>query len=115
MNGISGKISNLEGYLLDGSEVIMSKRSRKTPQRTCVGCREVHAKFTMTRIVRTPDGVKVDPTGKENGRGAYLHDHPACWENGLKGAVARALKVQISSDDELNLRGFLETRIRVQK
>jgi len=93
----------------------MSKRYKNKPQRTCVGCREVHSKFTMTRIVRTPDGVKVDLSGKENGRGAYLHDHLTCWENGLRGALARALKVQISSEDELNLRSYLEATNRFQE
>ena len=91
----------------------MNKRTRKTPQRTCVGCREVHAKFSMTRIVKTSVNVKVDPTGKENGRGAYLHNNPTCWENGLRGGLARALKVEISQEDENQLRSYLEAAIRV--
>ena len=43
---------------------------RHVPQRTCVGCRQVQAKRTLVRIVRTDDGVQIDLTGKEAGRAA---------------------------------------------
>ena len=53
------------------------------------------------RIVRTPDGpVLPDPTGRANGRGAYLCNRVACWERGLaKRALGRSLRVQISDAD----------------
>ena len=36
-------------------------------------------------MVRTPEGnVDVDPTGKRNGRGAYLCANPACWEKAFE-------------------------------
>ena len=50
------------------------QRVKHVPQRTCVGCREVLPKRKMVRLVRTSDGVQIDPTGKLAGRGAYLHD-----------------------------------------
>ena len=75
------------------------KRARHIPQRTCVGCRETLAKQTLTRIVRTPDGVQVDLTGKLSGRGAYLHNHAACWEKALKGALANALKTKLTIEE----------------
>lgn len=75
------------------------QRARHIPQRTCVGCREVLAKRSLIRIVRTPDGVRVDPTGKLDGRGAYLHEVRSCWEKGMKGALAHALKVEFSDAD----------------
>jgi predicted RNA-binding protein YlxR (DUF448 family) len=71
-------------------------RQKHVPQRTCVGCRQVLPKRTLIRIVRGPTGVQVDPTGKLAGRGAYLHDRRSCWERGLKGPLAQALKVEIS-------------------
>ena len=41
--------------------------------RTCVVTKEKCEKRDLLRIVRTPSGdVIVDPTGKANGRGAYL-------------------------------------------
>jgi predicted RNA-binding protein YlxR (DUF448 family) len=48
-------------------------RPKHVPRRTCVACRETDAKRQLIRLVRTPEGtVEVDPTGKRNGRGAYL-------------------------------------------
>jgi uncharacterized protein len=79
------------------------------PQRTCVGCRQTLAKRGMIRIVRTPEGVRVDPTGKVPGRGAYLHDRRVCWEHGLKGALAHALKIELSVADRELLSNFMQT------
>lgn len=85
------------------------KRVKHVPQRTCVGCRQVLAKRTLVRVVRTPEGVKIDPTGKANGRGAYLHNLRSCWEKGLKGSLAHALKVELTDQDRLTLQEFLQT------
>ena len=61
-------------------------RPRKhIPQRTCVGCGEVQGKREMVRVVRTLLGqVMVDPTGKSNGRGAYVHRAATCITDALK-------------------------------
>ena len=82
-------------------------RKKHVPQRTCVGCREVLAKRSLIRIVRLPEGVRIDPTGKVAGRGAYLHDHRACWESGMKGALAHALKTDLSAQDREELSAFM--------
>ncbi len=79
------------------------------PQRTCVGCRTVMAKRKLVRIVRTADGVFIDPTGKRAGRGAYLHDRAACWQAGLQGGLARALKVELTAADRDRLAAFAAT------
>lgn len=65
------------------------------------------AKRTLTRIVRRSDGVFVDPSGKMNGRGAYLHDHKSCWERGLKGALANALRVTLTAEDRQRLENHM--------
>lgn len=78
-------------------------RRKHVPQRTCVGCRTVQEKRALIRVVRTPDGVFVDPTGKLAGRGAYLHDQQTCWEQGLKGALAGALKTELTGADRERL------------
>ena len=83
------------------------QRVKHVPQRTCVGCREVLPKRKMVRIVRTAEGVHVDPTSKLAGRGAYLHDRRECWERGLKGALANALKVTLTLDDRTKLEEFM--------
>lgn len=45
----------------------------------------------------------IDSTGKMAGRGAYLHDRKSCWEVGLKGALSKALKTEISPEDRERL------------
>ncbi len=45
----------------------------------------------------------MDPTGKLPGRGAYLHDRLSCWERGLKGALAAALKTNLTNEDRQGL------------
>jgi len=56
------------------------------------------------RIVRTAEGVRLDPSGKVNGRGAYLHNVRSCWEQALKGQLAAALKTELSDQDRLVLK-----------
>src|SRR5262245_63809465 len=75
-------------------------RPKHVPQRMCISCRERSAKRALVRIVRTPEGtVEIDPTGKRNGRGAYLCDDPACWARVLKsGLLAQALKTTIDTE-----------------
>jgi len=85
------------------------QRIKHVPQRTCVGCREVLPKRKMVRIVRTVEGVQIDPTGKLAGRGAYLHDRRECWERGLRGALAHALKTTLTFDDRARLDEFMNT------
>lgn len=79
------------------------RRGKHVPQRTCVGCRTVQAKRSLTRIVRTPAGVFIDPKGNMAGRGAYLHDLRACWDQGLKTSLARALKTELTEEDRQRL------------
>ena len=79
------------------------------PQRTCVGCRLTLPKRSLIRIVRRPEGVFVDPTGKQAGRGAYLHNARSCWERGLKGALANALKTELTAEDRGRLSEFMES------
>jgi predicted RNA-binding protein YlxR (DUF448 family) len=71
-----------------------------------VACREVLQKKSLIRIVRTPDGIQIDPTGKLAGRGAYLHAQKSCWEKGLKGALASALKTELSTTNREKLGAY---------
>jgi uncharacterized protein len=87
------------------------KRIKHIPRRTCAGCHQVLAKRSLIRIVRTADGVQIDPTGKIAGRGAYLHDNRACWEKGLKGSLAHALKTNFTDRDRELLEAFLKNLV----
>jgi predicted RNA-binding protein YlxR (DUF448 family) len=86
-------------------------RPKHVPQRMCIACRERSAKRGLFRIVRTPEGtVEVDPTGKKNGRGAYLCDQRSCWERSLTSKIlANALKTDIDADTVTMLREFAAT------
>ncbi|MCC6312817.1 MAG: YlxR family protein [Thermomicrobiales bacterium] len=77
----------------------------------CVACRGHDAKRGLYRIVRDSGGeVVFDPTGKRDGRGAYLCDNPACWERALAGGIlARALKTDIDARTAADLRQFAQT------
>lgn len=75
------------------------QRPRHIPQRSCVVCRQKFDKRRLTRLVHNAEaGVVIDPTGKRNGRGAYLCDQVNCWDKiGQKPAIlAQALKTDIS-------------------
>jgi uncharacterized protein len=84
---------------------------KHTPLRTCVACREMRGKRDLIRIVRTPaSGVRVDPTGKLTGRGAYLCRKRACWERGLRTqSLSQALKTTLTSEEVAALRAFAAT------
>ncbi|MBR3171007.1 MAG: YlxR family protein [Lachnospiraceae bacterium] len=71
--------------------------TKKKPQRTCLGCREVRNKNELVRIVRTPEGeVIVDAKGRANGRGAYICSNTECLKKAVRTrALERALKVEI--------------------
>lgn len=70
---------------------------KKIPMRRCVATQAQLPKKELLRIVRTPEGtVKIDLTGKANGRGAYLAKTVEAVEVAQKrGALARALECEI--------------------
>lgn len=79
---------------------------KKIPQRTCIGCGLKKDKKELVRIVRTPEGaLQLDPTGRMNGRGAYVCRDTACLDKALKKkALQRSLKEEISEDVILKLK-----------
>jgi len=86
-------------------------RPKHVPQRMCVACRDHAAKRGLTRLVRVGDGaVEVDPTGRKNGRGAYLCERPECWEKALKGELlAKALNTTLPTEVRDHLRDHAAT------
>ena len=58
---------------------------KKIPMRQCLGCREMHPKKELIRVVRDKDGsVSLDFVGKKAGRGAYLCKNTACFKKAQK-------------------------------
>jgi uncharacterized protein len=79
--------------------------NKKPTMRMCAVCREKDNKRQLTRLVRTADGVVIDPTGKLNGRGAYLCEQPTCWERALStDLLSRALRAPLTDADRVRLR-----------
>lgn len=87
------------------------RRTKHVPRRTCVGCREVLPKRALVRVVKAPDGVRVDPTGKAHGRGAYLHDKRECWQRGIQGALGRALKTELTDQEKEALLDYMSQQL----
>lgn len=80
---------------------------KHVPVRTCAVCRDKAGKRQLTRVVRTEVGLQVDPSGKLNGRGAYLCDRESCWETAVKTEVlAKALRMPLTDEDRERLRRF---------
>ena len=88
----------------------MTRRKHK-PQRMCVACRQSEDKKTLVRLVRTPEGVFVDETGKMAGRGAYLHADPSCWEKGVSKYLQKALRTTLTDADHDRLSAYLESNL----
>ncbi len=57
-------------------------QNRKVPLRRCVGCGEMKEKRDLIRILKEDENrITLDPTGRKNGRGAYLcRKHALRWQ-----------------------------------
>jgi uncharacterized protein len=90
------------------------RRGKHVPVRTCVACREKDAKREYIRIVRTPENrVVIDPTGKQNGRGAYLCRRRSCWDRAADSDVLdRALKTTVDAEARAALRIYADRHFR---
>ncbi|WIV10900.1 YlxR family protein [Proteiniborus sp. MB09-C3] len=72
-------------------------KTKKIPLRKCLGCSEGKPKRELIRIVKNKDGdIFVDPTGKANGRGAYICKSIDCLEKAVKTKrLSKALEIEI--------------------
>ena len=72
-------------------------KKRKIPLRKCLGCNESKPKKELIRIVKNKENeVKVDLTGKLNGRGAYVCNDVKCLEKSRANKkLNRALETEI--------------------
>lgn len=82
-------------------------KTRKIPMRMCLGCQQMRPKKELLRIVRTPEGeIEFDPTGKRNGRGAYLCPEVECLRSAAKAhRFEKALGVDIPQEVLSKLEG----------
>ena len=76
-------------------------KTKKIPQRFCLGCHTSKPKKELLRIVRSPEGTyAVDTTGKMPGRGAYICHSLDCLElarknHGLERSFAAKLAPEV--------------------
>ncbi len=70
------------------------------PLRKCLGCEEMIGKKGLLRIVRSKEGeISLDPTGKKNGRGAYICKSSECFKKAVKKkSLERSLKCRIDEE-----------------
>ncbi|MBQ3295716.1 MAG: YlxR family protein [Erysipelotrichaceae bacterium] len=73
---------------------------KKIPMRRCLATNESFPKKELLRIVRTPEGeVRVDQTGKLNGKGAYISRSKEALEIARKKKVFdRALEIAVPEE-----------------
>lgn len=73
---------------------------KHVPMRTCVVCRQKFEKRHLMRFVRTDEGVFADPTGKRNGRGAYVCNSDVCLQQAANSnGLSKALRVGLTDSD----------------
>ncbi len=75
-------------------------KEKKIPMRQCLGCREMHPKRELIRIVKSKEGeISLDPAGKLPGRGAYICRSTECLGRVKKSrGLERAFSQQISQE-----------------
>lgn len=87
-------------------------QKRKVPMRKCIASGEMKPKKEMVRIVRDKEGqVSIDPTGKKNGRGAYISlDADLVKKAQKKEMVNQALNASVEEDFYTELLEYIEYR-----
>lgn len=80
---------------------------KKIPMRMCVVTREKYPKKELLRVVKFNDEIKVDTTGKMNGKGCYLKKDIEVVEKARKTKMLnRVFEMEIEDslyDEILNL------------
>lgn len=68
--------------------------------RMCVACRNMQDKRNLIRVVKDKEGnISLDPSGKKNGRGAYVCRNKECLEKLCKQkSLNKTFKMNISED-----------------
>lgn len=84
--------------------------SKKIPLRQCVGCGEMKEKKKLLRVLKTEEnGIVLDKTGRQNGRGAYLCNSAECLQKAMQGkGLERSFKMRIPMEAYENLQKEFE-------
>ena len=76
------------------------QKTKKIPQRQCLGCNEHKPKRELLRVVRSPEGeISLDFTGKKSGRGAYICQNVRCLKKARKSRrIDRSLECTVPEE-----------------
>lgn len=67
--------------------------------RTCIACKTSKPKKELIRVVKFNEEIKLDLTGKANGRGAYVCNDVECIKKLKKGKLLnRAFSCEVSNE-----------------
>ena len=84
-------------------------KEKKIPLRKCIGCGESKPKKELLRVVSPKDGeVRLDLTGKADGRGAYICADAGCLAKARK---ARRLERAFSREIPPEVYDMLEKQL----
>lgn len=77
------------------------QKQKKVPQRKCIVCQTRDAKKGLIRVVKNKENeIFLDPTGRANGRGAYVCANQGCMTKAIKSkALNRAFRTDV--DDQV--------------
>ena len=89
-------------------------KTRKIPLRKSVVSGEIIDKRDLLRIVKTKDGeIFIDPTGKKNGRGAYIKlDNEEALQAKKKRAFNHSFSMDVPESFMMNLLLMWITRVK---
>lgn len=73
--------------------------TKKVPLRTCIVTKEKLPKHEMIRVVMYKNEIKIDETGKANGRGCYIKKDKDVVNKALKNKVLnKAFKTNVNDN-----------------
>ena len=86
---------------------------KNIPQRTCSVCRTQKNKNELLRIVKNKDNIiKVDESGKQSGRGAYICYDMECLEKAQKSKkLEKALEIKIEDEIYEQMKKVIEKKM----
>ena len=86
---------------------------KNIPQRTCSVCRAQKNKNELLRIVKNKENImKVDETGKQPGRGAYICYDMECLKKARKSKkLEQALEMKIEDETYEQIKNIIERKI----
>lgn len=74
---------------------------RRTPERTCAGCREHAPPSALLRVVLAPDGTLVADLGQSAfGRGAWVHADPRCIQRAAPRGFSASFRARVATNAE---------------